>query len=162
MRPPPQHRHSLHPIRVLAIASIALMCVATNLYAQGGKKGKKELKWGPAPEVFPKGAEMAVQKGDPTKSGEFIVLLKFPDGYRIPPHSHPTDEHIKVREGTFLVGMGDKLDESKTKALAVGDTAYMPAKMRHFAIAKGPTEVSVRAEGPFAMTYVNPADKPKP
>jgi putative NADH-flavin reductase len=58
--------------------------------------------------------------------------------------------------------MGDKLDAALTKPMAVGDTATMPAKMHHFAIAKGETTVSVRAEGPFAMTYVNPADTPKP
>src|SRR5262249_45998120 len=110
----------------------------------------------------PPGAKMAVEKGDPTKPGEFIVRLQFPDGYKLPPHFHPTDEHVRVRSGTFLVGMGDKLDPAATKALAVGDTATMPAKMPHYAIAKGETTVSVRAVGPFAMTYVNPADSPKP
>ena len=105
---------------------------------------------------------MAVESGDPMKSGEFVVRLQFPDGYKIPPHFHPTDEHVRVRAGTFLVGMGDKLDAAKAKPLAVGDTGSMPAKMHHFAIAKGPTTVSVRAEGPFTMIYVNPADTPKP
>ena len=30
----------------------------------------------------------------------------------------------------------------------------------HFAIARVATDLSIRAEGPFAMTYVNPADDP--
>jgi quercetin dioxygenase-like cupin family protein len=116
--------------------------------------------WGPAPSVFPAGAKMAVMSGDPTKEGVFQVELSFPDGYKIPAHFHPTDEVVKVQEGTFLVGMGDKLDPKKTKTMAQGDSASMPAGMHHFAIAKGATTVAVTAKGPFAMTYVNPADDP--
>ena len=53
-----------------------------------------ELKWGPAPAIFPAGAKMAVLQGDPGKPGLFTVRLDMPDGYRIPPHWHPADEHI--------------------------------------------------------------------
>ena len=105
---------------------------------------------------------MAVESGDPTKSGEFVVRLSFPDGYVLPLHFHPTDEHLRVSSGTLLVGMGDKVDAKATKAMAPGDTGTLPAKMHHFAIARGNTVVSIRAEGPFGMTYVNPADTPKP
>lgn len=112
--------------------------------------------------IFPAGAKMALESGDPTKSGEFSLRLQFPDGYKIPPHFHPTDEHVRVLAGTFLVGMGDKLAAAAAKPMAVGDTGTVPAKMHHFGIAKGATTVRVRAEGPFAMTYVNPADMPKP
>jgi hypothetical protein len=33
--------------------------------------------------------------------------------------------------------------------------------MHHYATAKGATVVEVTAMGPFAMTYVNPADDPR-
>jgi quercetin dioxygenase-like cupin family protein len=124
-------------------------------------KSDKNLKWGPAPDAFPAGAKMAVVKGDPTKSGEFVVLLSLPANYRIPPHWHPTDEHVRVVSGQFLVGMGDTLDAAKTMKLAAGDTGSMAGNMHHFAIAPVPTEISVRSPGPFAMTYVNPADDPR-
>jgi quercetin dioxygenase-like cupin family protein len=104
---------------------------------------------------------MAVERGDPTKSGEFVVRLSFPAGYRIPPHWHPTDEHVRVRSGEFLVGMGDMLDPTKTMKMAPGDTGTISAKMHHFAIARVATEISVRADGPFAMTYVNASDDPR-
>jgi quercetin dioxygenase-like cupin family protein len=159
MRSPDWLPRSLYTV---AILTVAVASTATSLQAQGEKGKGAALKWGPAPAVFPKGAQMAVERGDPTKSGEFIVRLQLPDGYKIPPHFHPTDEHVRVISGTFLVGMGDKLDASATKSLAPGDTGSIPAKMHHFAIAKGPTTVRVRADGPFAMTYVNPADMPKP
>lgn len=163
MRSPFQHVTS--PLAA-AILTIALVGGTTTLEAQAGKKAaatkESALKWGPAPAVFPAGATMAVESGDPSKSGEFIVRLSFPDGYKIPPHFHPTAEHVRVRSGTLLVGMGDKLDATATKPLAAGDTGSIPAKMHHFAIARGATTVSIRAAGPFAMTYVNPADTPKP
>jgi hypothetical protein len=58
--------------------------------------------------------------------------------------------------------MGNKVDAKATKAMAPGDTGTLPAKMHHFGIARGTTVVSIRAEGPFGMTYVNQADTPKP
>ena len=74
----------------------------------------KEIKWGPAPPVVPKGAEAAVLDGDPFKDGSFYTLrLKMPDGYKIPPHWHPTDENVTVLSGTLGAGMGDKFDPAK-------------------------------------------------
>ena len=58
-----------------------------------------------------------------------------PDGYRTPPHSHPTVERVEVKQGTFLVGMGDRLDAKKTLPLTVGDTAVAPAGMHHYSVA---------------------------
>src|SRR5215475_10952551 len=72
-----------------------------------------DIQWGPAPPIFPKGAEFAVLQGDPSSTNEFTVRLRFPNGYKIPPHTHPTIENVTVLKGTFLAGMGDKLDESQ-------------------------------------------------
>ncbi|MBP2648369.1 MAG: anti-ECFsigma factor, ChrR [Gemmatimonadetes bacterium] len=118
------------------------------------------LKWGPAPAVFPAGAQMAVVSGDPGKAAPFVIELSMPSGYRIPPHFHPTDEKVTVDKGTFLVGMGETFDKAKTKPMAVGATGEIKAGMAHFAMAQGATVVTVSAMGPFAMTYVNPLDDP--
>jgi mannose-6-phosphate isomerase-like protein (cupin superfamily) len=103
---------------------------------------------------------MAVLSGDPFKPVVLKVLISMPDGYRMPPHFHATDEHVEVRQGTFLVGMGDKLDPKKTMPMAVGDTATAPAGMHHYAVARGATIVSVTIMGPYIMTYVHPKDEP--
>jgi hypothetical protein len=66
-----------------------------------------------------------------------------------------------VKEGTFLVGMGDTFDLEKTKAMKQGDKGTVPANMHHFGSAEGATIVAVSAKGPFALTYVNPADDPR-
>lgn len=122
----------------------------------------EELKWGPAPPALPPGAELAVVSGDPSKAGEpFTIRAKFPDGYKVPPHWHPTDENVTVIQGTINIGMGDKFDESAAKQLPVGSFALMPGTMRHFAFASGETIVQIHGTGPFAVNYVNPADDPR-
>src|SRR5262249_49279337 len=119
------------------------------------------LKWGPAPPVFPAGAKMAVLQGDPSKPELFTVRLEFPAGYTVAPHVHPTDEHITVISGTFLVGMGEKADFTHPLTLPVGGFVTAGANQPHYARAKGVTIVQVSAIGPFALTYVNPADNPQ-
>jgi quercetin dioxygenase-like cupin family protein len=103
---------------------------------------------------------MAVVSGDPSKSGPFTVQLAFPDGYRIQPHTHPTDEQVTVVNGTFLVGMGAAWNGGAMKPMTAGASGTTPAGMAHFAEAKGKTYVQVVSTGPFAMAYVNPADDP--
>ena len=103
---------------------------------------------------------MAVVSGDTGKAVPFPSNSHSPTAISSP-HFHPTDENVTVKKGTFLVGMGDTLDLSKTKALKAGDTGRVPAQQHHYAAAKGATVVSVSAMGPFAMTYVNPADDPE-
>jgi quercetin dioxygenase-like cupin family protein len=120
-----------------------------------------DLKWGPAPAAFPKGAEMAVLSGDPSKPGLFAIRLRMPAGYQIAAHSHPTDEYVTIVSGELSLGMGDKLDQAKSAALTAGGFANAPAKMNHFAWTKDGAIVQVIADGPFAMTYVNPADDPR-
>jgi len=116
--------------------------------------------WGPAPAIFPAGAKMAVLQGDPSKAATFTVRLDLPNGYRVAPHFHPTDEYITIIKGTFLLGMGDKLDATHAAKLPTSGFATVDANMHHFAIAKGRTIVQVNAMGPFVLTYVNPADDP--
>jgi hypothetical protein len=145
---------------------VLILMGATFLSAQEASKVKSTtesnaLKWGPAPAVFPPGAQMAVVSGDPSKTGEFVVELSMPAGYKLPPHFHPTDETVQVKKGTFLVGMGDVFDAKSTKPMKVGEKGTIPAQMHHFAATKGAVIVSVTAMGPFAMTYVNPADNPQ-
>lgn len=141
---------------LFAIAAFAALAFPLAAHAQGAP-----LTWGPAPAVFPAGAKMAVLQGDPGSNALFTVRLDFPDGYRFPAHFHPTDEHVTVISGTFLVGMGDSIDLAKTVALAAGGFITAGANMHHFAVARGHTIVQVHAMGPFALTYVNPKDGPQ-
>jgi hypothetical protein len=118
------------------------------------------LTWGPAPAILPPGAQLAVLQGDPAGNGPFTIRLRFPDGYRIAPHTHPTDENVTVLTGTFLVGMGGRFRSDSLTALPPGGFVTAPANHAHYAAARGTTVVQVNAMGPFALTYVDPADAP--
>jgi anti-sigma factor ChrR (cupin superfamily) len=120
----------------------------------------KDLAWGPAPAVLPKGAEATVISGDPSKDGPYVLRLKMPEGYKVPAHNHPTAEYVTVLSGNFHLGMGDKLDETKGMELTAGGYGEAPAKMNHYAWTSSPVVVQVHGQGPFAISYVNPADDP--
>jgi quercetin dioxygenase-like cupin family protein len=121
---------------------------------------RSDFQWGPAPAVFPAGAEMAVLDGNPGAAEPFTVRLRFPSGYKIAPHTHPTDEHVTVIQGVFAVGMGKSFEAASMKRLPAGAYVTAPENMAHFAEAHGTTIVQVHAMGPFALTYVDPADNP--
>jgi quercetin dioxygenase-like cupin family protein len=117
--------------------------------------------WGPAPPMLPAGAQIAVLAGDPTKSAPYTVRLKFPAGYAIPAHSHPTDENIVVVSGAFFLGMGTKLDKTAGSALSPGGFTSLPAGMNHFAYTKAETTIVLFGMGPVDLKYVNPQDDPR-
>jgi quercetin dioxygenase-like cupin family protein len=120
------------------------------------------IKWVPAPPSLPPGAQIAVLVGDPGKPGlPYAIRAKLPDGYKVPPHWHPTDENVTVLKGTLMVGKGEKLDPAKMEELPAGSFMCMPKSMRHFAMAKGETIIQVHGMGPFDVNYVNPADDPR-
>lgn len=119
------------------------------------------VKWGAGPPSLPPGSQMAILTGDPTKKGPFTIRLKFPDGYKIPAHQHPTYETVTVISGVANIGMGDKFDEAKAKELKEGGFVNLPANMNHFAFAIGETVVQINSEEPFDIKYVNPSDDPR-
>lgn len=156
---------------VVVMALISLTVIADAAAGQAANSGAPEvhlfaspndITWGPAPAVVPKGAEAAVLDGDPFKNGSSYTLrLKMPDGYQIAPHWHPTDENVTVLSGTLGAGMGDKFDPAQGQLMNPGGFVTMPQGMHHFAWAKGPTVIQVHGVGPFAFSYVNPADDPR-
>jgi quercetin dioxygenase-like cupin family protein len=113
------------------------------------------------PTTLPTSALVAVASGDPTAPAECTFLIAMPNGYRIPPHFHPGPTQVEVREGTLMVGMGDKLDPERARALAAGDSATVPAGLHHFWIASGRTVVSLKFIGPFTITYLRAEDAPR-
>ena len=129
--------------------------------AQHAMPNSDDLNWGPAPAIFPPGAMFAVVQGDPSAPGEiFTVRLRFPNGYILPAHTHPTDEHITVLQGTFGLGFGTVFSAEDLKLIQPNGFITAQKNMPHFAFARGITEVQIHAIGPFQLTYVNPVGVP--
>ena len=143
---------------VLALAGLLWLLSAPSAMAQHADAGT--LHW-QVPDLLPPGARLAVVRGDPTAPGETTLELVMPDGYELPPHYHPSFEHVEVQEGTLLAGMGDRLDPTKTRPLAAGDSATAPAGMHHFSIARGRTVLLVTFMGPYTITYLHAEDAPR-
>lgn len=93
--------------------------------------GSEDMQWGEAPPGLPAGGKMAVLDGDPNKKGSFTVRLKAPDGYRIPPHTHPTAERLTVISGTLHLRTGEKFDEAAAREMIPGSFAVLPTGMKH-------------------------------
>src|SRR5260370_36973827 len=116
------------------------------------------LKFTPAPPVLPAGCEVAGLNGDMSKKGsEYIVRLRVPDGWKIPPHFHPAEEHVTVIQGAFWMGMGDKFYESALKEMPVGGFHAIPKRVHHFGMAYGQTIIRLHAVRPAGVTDLNPA-----
>lgn len=120
-----------------------------------------DLMWQDGAPSLPPGAKFAVLEGDPTKAGPFVFRVKVPDGFKIPPHTHPKPERVTVISGTVNLGMGDKFDTTKTEALPAGTYGMWPPGMKHFVWVKGETVVQFHGEGPWTINYLNPADDPR-
>jgi quercetin dioxygenase-like cupin family protein len=144
-------------IRLLLVGAAAFLA-GTAAHSQVNPSG---LKWGPAPPGLPKGARLAVLSGDPNKAGLFTIRMRFPPGYSIAPHHHPTDELVTVLGGQLQLGMGRTISVAKAKTLIEGGYVVAPANMNHFAFTKGGATVQITARGPFEITYVNPKDDPR-
>ena len=99
--------------------------------------------------------------GDPSKEGLFVIRLKAPKGYRIPPHTHPNQEVVTVISGTINLGMGETADPAKAKALPAGTLYSLPPGMAHFARFEEETVIQVSTIGPWGINYINPKDDPR-
>jgi hypothetical protein len=123
--------------------------------------GAESLQWSDAPPVLPKGARLAILDGDPFAAGPYVLRLKMPPGYTIPPHWHSRAENITVISGVVSIGMGDKVDPKVAQTLRAGGYHAIAANQHHFAFSRGGAVVQIHGEGPFDITYVNPADNPE-
>lgn len=119
------------------------------------------VKWGPAPPSLPPGAQAAALLGSPAKEGPFVLRLKFPSGFTIPPHRHTKDEFVTVISGTFAISSGEKLDREMLKPLTAAGFVHLPAGMPHYAMTQGETIVQINGTGPFDVVYIDPKDDPR-
>jgi quercetin dioxygenase-like cupin family protein len=162
------HRRTKAVITVaLAIAIPAFGLLVTQ--ANGESSQQKVIltpdlvKWAPVASLRP-GAQSAVMLGSPDKPGPYVYRVKFPPHYQVEAHSHPDNRTYTVLSGTFYQGLGDKFDESALMARPAGSFYTHAAGAPHFGATKGEEVVLQIAscEGSTSLTYVNPADDPRP
>jgi len=164
-------------MKTVALGLLALVVVAAASFGLADEKEKSgtsavavledtildpaALVWGDPPPRLPRGCKATVLFGDPTKKGWFTVRLHAPAGYKIPPHTHPTAEHVTVISGSVHLGHGEKVAESTGRLVKTGGYAVLAAKSVHSAWFTEDSIIQIQSEGPFEMTYVDPADDPR-
>jgi len=121
-----------------------------------------QVQWQAGPASLPPGAQIAVLDGDPSQAGMFYTIgLKMPDGYRVPPHWHPMDASVTVVQGSFIMGLGEKVEPVQAQELTAGSYMRVSKGVRHYEWTKGDTIIYVYGLGPLDTIYVNPADDPR-
>jgi len=151
-------------IAIVLVAALALLIDAGILLAAAQTSGAKAFGLNPAaiayklPEQIqwkddPIGAKMAVLKGDPSKPGLYVVLVKWSPNHMSHPHFHPNDRFIIVISGTWWVGTGAKFDPESTVPLPAGTFVTHFGKQIHYDGAKdGETVLEIVGEGPATAT----------
>jgi quercetin dioxygenase-like cupin family protein len=119
------------------------------------------LTWGPAPPSLPAGAQAAALLGSPGKEGPFVLRLKFPAGFIVPPHRHSKDEFVVVLSGSVTINSGEKVNEDDLRGLPPGSFFHLPAGMAHYLWSEKETIVQLQGMGPFDVKYIDPKDDPR-
>ena len=124
--PLPDRRHAVrrrrgarrgvsHPARGASVApNIAAAPITTEHLAAHDAGEADEVEFGPAPPVFPAGAEMAVIQGDPSLAGEAHRPPAVPrTATCCPPTGIPPTSSSPSSPARFYVGLGDAFDEGE-------------------------------------------------
>lgn len=151
--------------RVFLLSGLVLSAGLFSTSPQAGEDHSifraEQVEWGAGPASLPPGAEAAVLYGDPSAEGLFVMRLKLPAGYHIPPHSHPKPELVTVISGSFKLGSGETADPDAVEVLEEGALFAMPPGMAHYVFTDEDVVVQLSSVGPWSITYVNAADDPR-
>jgi quercetin dioxygenase-like cupin family protein len=145
----------------LAVTALIALSGSTLAQEQPVRIMPDELAWKDAP-ALPKGAQVAILIGDPTKAGSVVVQrVKFPPNYQVPPHTHPYSEVVTLISGKIGSRHGDKFEKTG-EMMEPGAFWVYPAKHSHYAWTEGGEAIiQVQFIGPGAIDYINHADDPR-
>jgi quercetin dioxygenase-like cupin family protein len=83
---------------LLATAASIVLSTAPMAQEKEARVTPDALAWKENP-AFPKGVQIATLVGDPSKTGEVVVLrIKFPANFQMPPHTHPYSEVVTLEQ----------------------------------------------------------------
>ena len=110
------------------------------------------LKWVSTP-IAPTNRIAWVIGNAQTAGKVYVLFANYPPGGKSMPHTHPDERIVTVLSGTFYLGSGPTVDESKAKELKAGSVIVVPPNVVHWAFAKD-SEVTIQeiGVGPSATT----------
>jgi len=113
--------------------------------------GDAGLQWGPCPEFFPPGCQIAVLHGDAGQPNA-DVFFRVPGEYDLPSHWHTSPERMVLVSGELHV----TYDGQEPTVLKPGTYAYGPSKAVHHGrcVSAEPCVLFIAFEGPVDATAV--------
>ena len=120
-----------------------------------------EMKWEGRGALARNGIEETNLVGDPSKPGPYTLRLKFPPGYKLPPHTHPDAREVTILSGTLYTAYWDGTKTTTLKELPAGSFYTEPSNIIHVVEAREPTMIQVSGIGPSGRRFVNPDDAQK-
>jgi quercetin dioxygenase-like cupin family protein len=113
------------------------------------------------PPNLPKGTQISMVSGDPSKPGPFVLRIRFPANTVIAPHTHSEAETLTILSGSITHQHGPTIDKAAGQELRAGGFVFLPKDMPHSLwTTEQPVELQVNGSGPFGVNYLNPADDP--
>jgi hypothetical protein len=144
----------------LVLSACFAMSVASAQHGSHTIIKPQDLTWQDV-AALPPGAKLAVIEGRMDRAGPITARLRLPADYKLPPHRHPGLERVTVLSGTVNIGIGEKFDAAATAAMGPGTVLLMSPAMPHFVWTKEETIFQLNVEGPWTVTYIDPADDPR-
>jgi quercetin dioxygenase-like cupin family protein len=149
-------------MRSLKYQAAALLCAAVigiALAADSG--GFIRLQPEQVPFKNGPGVEQVVLFGDPSRSGIYVIRVRFPPGMHSNPHYHSQDRHVTVIKGTWLMGVGNQANVATAVPLKAGAYALHPAHDVHWdGAGNEETIVQIIGMGPVETVQVDPGASP--
>ena len=127
---------------------------ATSEPARARSVDDATLEWGPCPEFFPAGCQIAVLHGDPAAPNA-DVFFRVPANYDLPKHWHGSAERMVLVTGELSV----TYEGQAAVVLKPGMYAYGPPRAAHHGrcVSAQPCTLFIAFEGPVdAMQGVPP------
>ena len=103
---------------------------------------------------YPPGYARVMLEGDAAKAVPFAYRVRLPAHFQFQSHTHESDEHVTVLQGTWSFGVGDTFDASRLRAVPSGSFVIIPAGTPHFVATEGETVVQVHGVGPIRFRPV--------
>ncbi len=114
----------------------------------------------------PMAGDVELLYGDPEVAGQpFVMRIHELPGARVPPHSHPVDEHITVVQGTWYFAVGAAAGQDAPQELKAGGYAFAPRGSTMSGYSPDGAIVQVHGVGPFQIHWkggLRTLDEPDP
>jgi hypothetical protein len=141
--------HWLIPVAIATVVSLGSVKATDLNPAAIAYKLPAQIQW----VSEPRGISTAVLRGDLSKPGQYIALVKWSAHHMSHPHWHPNDRYLTVISGTWWVGTGTKFDPDNTVPMPPGSFVIHYGKQVHFDGAKDEDVIlEVVGEGPATAT----------